>query len=163
MILEEIKNIYDLLDRKILILIAIPLPCFAFAYLYTQSGTLSFDLPRLPPFWDFFTLGLVVSILVIQLFNFNATLKKIIRNDPELIKKIRIYAQATSIRYWGYFVCGLICAGGLLVFQNPGFTLMYAITLVLLSFSKPTPDRIVYLLKLKGDEREKVLELKKRL
>lgn len=161
--MKEIKNIYDRLDRKILILIAIPLPFFAFSYLNTQSGTLSFDLPEFSSFWVSLTLGMVITILVIQFFNYNATLKRLLTEDMDLIHKIRIYAQATSIRYWGYFFCGLLCAAGLLLFQNPGFTLLYAITLVLLSFSKPTPDRIIYLLKLKGEEKERVLELKRRM
>jgi hypothetical protein len=160
--LEEIKKIYDNLERKILLLLAISLPIFGISYLYVHSEGLSFDLTQSGSFWDSLFLSLVMIVLATQYLGFKKTMVMILRGDFELMTKIRLYAEATSRRYWGYFFGGLACAVGLFFFQNPGFTLVYAITLVMVSFSKPTPDRIIYILKLKGKEKEQILELKRR-
>jgi len=53
-------------------------------------------------------------------------------------------------RFWKLFAIGFLCAAGLLFYENPGFTI--AATLIYVSLGKPTPDRIVKLLRLKGED-----------
>lgn len=65
-------------------------------------------------------------------------------------------------RFWQLFIAGFLCAFGLIVYENPGFTVAYAVTLILTSLAKPTPDRIIRLLRLKGEDREAVEGLKVR-
>lgn len=145
-----------------LILIAIPIPFFAVAYLNSQNKTFSINLPEVPPFWDSFGLGLGVSILVVHYFNFQAAIKRIQNGSYDLETKVSLYAQATLLRFYLLFATTLICATGLLFFDNKGYTIAFAVTLLFFSLGKPTPDRIVKLLKLNGEEKEKVLELKRR-
>ncbi|WP_231955376.1 hypothetical protein [Aquiflexum balticum] len=163
-ILEEkrIKKRFETLERNVLILIAIPIPFFAVVYLNSQNSTFSFDLPELSTFWDSFGLGLVVSILFLQYFNFQTSIKRILRGNLDLETKLALYSQATMQRFWILFVSTFISALGLLFFDNPGFTMAFAVTLLFFSLGKPSPDRIVKSLKLKGEEKDKVLGMKRR-
>jgi hypothetical protein len=158
----EIKRIYDKLERNVLILIAIPIPFFAIAYLNSQNGTLSLDLPEVPEFWNSFGIGFVYVGLGMHYFTFHSALKKILDFNPNLEDKIKDYAKATMQRFWVLFISGMICSVGLLLFDNPGYTIAFAITLVFCSLGKPSPDRIIRLLKLKGEERQAIELLKRR-
>jgi hypothetical protein len=163
-ILEEkdIRKIFEKMERNVLILIAIPIPFFAVVYLNSQNSTISFDLPELSTFWDSFGLGLAVSILFFQYFNFQTSIKRILQGNLDLENKLALYSQATIQRFWILFVSTFISAMGLLFFDNPGFTMAFAVTLLFFSLGKPSPDRIVKSLKLKGEEKEKVLGMKRR-
>lgn len=163
-ILEEnkIRKIFETLERNVLILIAIPIPFFGVVYLNSQNTTISFDLPELSSFWDSFGLGLVFSILGIQYFYFQTAIKRILKGNLELETKLALYSQATMQRFWILFISTFICALGLLFFNNPGFTMAFAITLLFFSIGKPSPDRIVKSLKLNGEEKDKVLGMKRR-
>lgn len=159
----EIRKIYDALERNVLILIAIPIPIFAFAYLHAQEGTLDWDLPHLPAFWDSFFLGFVFVILALHYVRFHNGIKQAMTGGFDLEEKVRRYAVATMQRFWVLFLAGFICAFGLMWFDNAGYTIAFAITLVFSSLGKPTPDRIIRLLRLKGEEREEIEQLKRRL
>lgn len=159
---NNIKKIYESLERNVLILIAIPIPFFAVTYLNSQNRTFSLNLPEVPPFWDSFGLGLVVSILVVHYFNFQSAIKRIQNKGYDLETKVSLYSQATMLRFYMLFASSLICAVGLLFFENAGYTISFAIILVFFSLGKPSPDRIVRLLKLKGEEKDKMLELRNR-
>jgi hypothetical protein len=158
----EIKKIYDTLERNVLILIAIPIPFFAIAYLNSQNGTLSLDLPGVPAFWDSLGLVFVYVGLAVHYIDFHSSIKKIQKSDWTLEEKVKKYANATLHRFWILFISALVCSAGLLFFDNPGYTIAFAITLVFCSLGKPTPDRIIRLLKLKGDERQEIELLKRR-
>ncbi|PSL06415.1 hypothetical protein [Cecembia rubra] len=158
----ELKKIYDKLERNVLILIAIPIPFFAVAYLNSQNGTFSLDLPEVPAFWNSFSLGFVYVGLALHYIDFHSSLKKIISSDWNLEEKVKKYASATMHRFWILFISALVCSVGLLLFDNPGYTIAFAITLVFCSLGKPTPDRIIRLLKLKGEERQEIELLKRR-
>ena len=56
---------------------------------------------------------------------------------------------------------GFIAAAGLLFYENAGFTVTYAITLILVSVAKPSPERINRLFGLKGEEKELVYHINK--
>ncbi|WP_194776755.1 hypothetical protein [Pararhodonellum marinum] len=156
---ETIKKQYKILERNVLILIAIPLSLFGFAYLYTNSGNLDWDLPEIPKAFSSFLLGLTTAILVLQYVNFHNTMKKIRFSLNDLEQKIQSYSKATISRFWQLFFVGLICTAGLLVFDNAGFTIAYAVTLLFISIGKPTPQRIIRLLRLKEREKETILEI----
>ncbi|RPA68160.1 hypothetical protein EF405_10835 [Cyclobacteriaceae bacterium YHN15] len=158
---DSIKKSYYTLERNVLILIAIPLPFFAFIFLSTQNGTLDFKLPDLPAFWDSFGLGLAYAFLALHYFAFQSSIKKIRAGNFELEKKMSMYSRATHLRFWALFASILLCAAGLMFFENSGYTIAFAISLVFMSLGKPSPDRIIRLLRLKGAEKELIEELKR--
>lgn len=149
------------MERNVLILIAIPLPFFAFVFLSSQNGTLDFNLPELPAFWDSFGLGLAYAFLAMHYFAFQSSIKKIRAGNFELEKKMSMYYRATLSRFWVLFASTFICVAGLMFFENSGYTIAFAISLVFMSLGKPTPDRIIRLLRLKGGEKEMIEELKR--
>lgn len=155
-----IRKTFDRLERNALIMMAIPLPFFALAYLVTTSSTISYQAPQLPLILDTILLTLVIVMLGLHYINFQKAIKTARNHSASLEEKITRYAQATMSRFWVLFVVVFICAGGLLVYNNPGYTISFAVALVFFSLGKPTPDRIIRLLKLKSDEREMVEELK---
>ncbi len=160
--LEEIKKVFRILERNVLLLIAFPLPVFAMSYLYVIRDELELNMPDLPGVFDFLVLGLVIFLLVIQAQRFNAQIRAIRVEPLELIDKIKGYGNATIARFWLLFWVGLLCAVGLLFFENPGFTIAYAVNLIFTSLGKPSPDRIVSALRLKGKERDIVFEINRR-
>lgn len=158
----SIKQIYEDLERNVLILMAIPIPFFAITYLNSLNSIFSINLPEVSSFWDSFGLGMVVLILIIHYFNFHSAIKRIPLGNFDLETKMRLYSDATRLRFYILFVASLLCAGGLLFFDNAGYTISFAVILLFFSLGKPSPDRIVRLLKLKGEEKDKVMELKRR-
>lgn len=157
---DIIRKTYDTLERNALIMMAIPLPFFALSYLYTTSSTISYDGPKLPLFLDTILLTLVILMLALHYVNFQAAIKSARIEGSNLEEKMRRYSSATMRRLWVLFVVVLLCAGGLLVYENPGYSITFAVALVFFSIGKPTPDRIIRLLKLKGEEKDAIEALK---
>ena len=145
-----------------LILIAIPIPFFAVTYLNSLNSTFALNLPEVPVFWDSFGLGMVALILIVHYFIYHSAIKRIHLGNFELQTKLGLYSRATHLRFYILFVASLFCAAGLLFFENSGYTIAFAVVLLFFSLGKPSPDRIVRLLKLKGEEKDKVMELKRR-
>jgi len=158
---SNLRKIYQTLERNVLILIAIPLPFFAFVYLSSQNGTLDFNLPELPVFWESLGLGIAFAVLFVQYITFQSAIKKILAGDFELEKRVKLYSGATISRFMVLFASIFLSAVGLLFFENSGYTIAFAVSLVFMSLGKPTPDRIIRLLRLKGDDRAKIEELKR--
>jgi hypothetical protein len=158
-----IRGLYEKLERLVLILIAIPIPFFAIVYLDAQNRMLFENMPKLDSIWENIGFTTIMVLLGLHYLNFHAEINKIKISNQDLVMKFQRYVRATSARYWLLMMVGLLCASCLLFFQNPLFTLFFAITLVFFSLGKPTPDRIVRLLKLKGEEKEAVLDLKRRV
>ena len=150
---------YRLLERNVLILIILPLPFFAFAYLYTTSRTRTIDIPEFPGFLDPLFLSLALALLAFQQFNFQSTIRKIKGSNQDIRQILDRYAKATITRYWLLWLVGFICAAGLLLYENMGFTIAYAITLVMVSVGKPSPIRMVNLFHLKGEERDLIMKI----
>ncbi len=160
--LLRLKKDFRLLERNVLLLIAIPLSFFAFAYLYSTSDTLSFDLPVLPPVLAYLGLGTVAVLLVMQQVAFESRIQLVKKSDSELHERVKRYAQATFLRYWQLFWVGVISALGLFLYDNPGFTIGYALTLLFVSLGKPTPHRIVTALQLTKGDKDLVYQINKR-
>ena len=145
-----------------MILTGLPLPLFAFSYLYTTSDNIEISVPELPEFLNSLMMGLAVGLLVVQWLQFHRGMKKTRLSSLSLDEKLNSYKELTISRFWKLFAIGLICAAGLLFYENPGFTIAYAVTLVYVSLGKPTPDRIAKLLRLKGEEKDLVYSINQR-
>ena len=159
---DPIRPIYEKLERNTLILIACSIPFFAIVYLYSQSESISrasYDLPNL---FDYILLGLIYGLLAVHYWNFHKSIGKILNEKQDLETKIHLYQQATIRRFWILFLSSFLCSLGLFLFENNGYIIAYALTIVFLSLGKPSPDRIVRLLRLKGEEKERVIRIKTR-
>lgn len=154
-----IREQFRLLERNVLLLIVLQLPFFAFAYLNTTRPTRTYQIPELPEFLDTFTLSFVLALLLLQQFNFNRIIRTVRREDMELADKFMAYKDATLRRYWILFIAGLLCAAGLWFYQNVGFTVAYAIILILVSVLKPSPARIIRLFQLEGKEKDLIFNV----
>ncbi|KEO75170.1 hypothetical protein [Anditalea andensis] len=159
---QDIKSNFRKLERNVLILTGLPLPLFAFAYLYTTSRSMEIDLPSFPGIFDALMMGMVVGLLVVQWLQFHRGIKKTRISTASLDEKLKNYEVLTISRFWKLFAIGMMCAAGLLFYENPGYTIAYAVTLIYVSLGKPTPDRIAKLLRLKGDEKDLVYTINQR-
>lgn len=150
------------MERNVLIMIAIPIPFFGFVYLNTENPIFFFEVPQLTGFWEYFGLGLVFTFLIAQYYSFQKDSKNIEKSSFGLEKKLEAYSKASFNRFRILFVSGLVAAAGLFLFGNAGYTIAFAVTLVFFSAAKPTPERIIRALKLKGEEKDQVMGLKRR-
>ena len=158
----ELKKEYCALERNVLLLIVIPLPFFAYAYLYTTGQSKSLSVPQLPEQVSILLLMLAVAGLLLQFIRVKQGLKTTRNGLLNFDEKFLIYVRVTMERYWILLGVGFICAVGLFFFENPGFTIAYAVCLLVISLGKPTPERIIGSLRLKKGEKDKVYEISKR-
>lgn len=140
------------MERTVLSLILFPLPVFAFVYLNLTRPTRTIRVPELPFFLESFLLSLTLALLLFQHINFQRSIKPLKVEGIDLDRKITGYLKASTMRYVILALVGLIAAAGLFFFANVGFTVAYAIVLVLVSVYKPSPIRIIRLFRLRGDE-----------
>lgn len=145
-----------------LIMIAIPIPFFGFVYLNSENPIFFFEIPQVTEFWEYFGLGMVFTLLIAQYVFFKKETKTIVVSPSELPAKLTSYSKASFKRFGILFVAALVAAAGLLLFGNAGYTIAFAVTLVFFSAAKPSPDRIIRSLKLKGEEKDLVNGLKRR-
>ncbi|WP_163378164.1 hypothetical protein [Cyclobacterium sp. SYSU L10401] len=162
LLILKLKKDFRLLETKVLLLIAVPLPLFSFAYLYTSSGNLQFDLPVFPQIFSHLIFAVVISLLLFQYFAFQKKVGPIRNSQASLNEKVMCYGKATYARYWHLFWVGILSATGLFFFDNQVFTIAYALNLIFISLGKPTPDRIIRILKLKKEEKEMVYQINRR-
>ncbi|MCH7410875.1 hypothetical protein MM239_15815 [Belliella sp. DSM 111904] len=159
---DPIRPIYHSLEKSSLIIIACAIPVFAIVYLISQNNTLDLDRPDLPIIIDYVLLGCIYAVLAVSYLNFQNAIKATLKAPMELINKVSIYKTATLNRLKLLLLCSILSPLGLYLFENNGYIIAYAITLALLSLGKPSPDRMVRLMRLKGEERERVIRIKTR-
>ena len=159
--ISSIKERYRILERNVLILIIIPLPFFAFVYLNLTKPIRTIEIPEVPELLNPFLFSLAVALLAFQQINFKRNINSIKEKELGLEDKLKGYSKATTLRYVLLAVVGFIAAAGLLFYENAGFTVTYAITLILVSVAKPSPERINRLFGLKGEEKELVYHINK--
>ena len=140
--ISSIKEQYRTLERNVLILIILPLPFFALVYLNLTSPIRTMEIPESPEWLNHFLLALAVALLAYQQINFKRNINSIKVKGLELEDKIKGYSKATTLRYVLLALVGFIAAAGLLFYENAGFTIAYAIALILVSVAKPSPERI---------------------
>jgi hypothetical protein len=149
-----LRDKYRTMERNVLLLILFPLPVFAFVYLNLSKPTRTINIPELPAFLESFLLSLTLALLLFQHINFQKSIKPLQVDGMDLEQKIIGYLKASTMRYVILAVVGFVAAMGLFFFANVGFTVAYAIVLVLVSVYKPSPIRIIRLFRLSGEEKE---------
>lgn len=157
-----LRKTYDTIERSVLLLIILPLPVFGFVYLYSQRRLFEINLPVVPDWTEPVLFGLVLILLGYQALGYSRAIKGLLAAGLILEERMKRYGSATVFRFWMLFTSALLSALGLLLFDHAIFTVAFALTLVFISAGKPTPDRIVRILKLKGEEKEAVMDLRRR-
>ena len=158
----HLRKIYESMEQKVLLLIILPLPVFGFVYLYSQRRLFEIELPELSGWWESFFLGVLTILLLYQWYYFRTAVAEILNRGMSLEQRVAAYGQKTLLRFWILFASAILSAVGLLLFDHAIFTVTFAITLVMLSAVKPSPHRVVRILKLKGEERDAVLDLRRK-
>jgi hypothetical protein len=153
--LQEIRTIYKSTERLTVLLLIVSLPAFAMVYLYQSSGKVDWNLPQFPEFLEWTLAGVVAIILALHYVVFHRGIS-VARGEADLVEKVRVYCKATRQRFWLLFIISLLATAGLLLSENPIFTLIFAVTMVFFSLGKPSPDRIARLMRLKKEDRELV-------
>jgi len=127
-------------------------------YLYQQSGTFSQTLPLLPTWAQYILLGAGALLLVLQYVLFHQKIKQSFQQEL-LLEKVGLYAAATRQRFLVLFLVSMISTAGLYWSGSPGFVFLFTLALVFFSLGKPSPDRMVRLMKLKKEDRELLTEI----
>lgn len=151
--LEKLRATYRRTEQLTLLLLLIALPLFGVIYLYEQSGTLGGNLPQLSFLGQVMVLGSGGGLLLVHYLLFHRQIKQALQ-QTDLSEKITTYLSATKIRFFLLMGVSVASSLGLLFSSNPGFVVLFALTLVFFSLGKPSPDRMMRLLKLKKQDRE---------
>jgi len=155
---EELRAIYHRTERLTVVVLLLALPAFGTVYLYQQSGTFSQTLPLLPTWAQYILLGAGVLLLVLQYVLFHQKIKQSFQQEL-LLEKVGLYASATRQRFLVLFLVSMISTAGLYWSGSPGFVFLFTLALVFFSLGKPSPDRMVRLMKLKKEDRELLTEI----
>ena len=155
---EELRTIYHRTERLTVVVLLLALPAFGMVYLYQQSGSFSQTPPVLPDWVQYLLLGGGVLVLAAQYLLFHQKIKLSFQQES-LLEKVGLYASATRQRFMLLLVVSIISTAGLLWSGSPGFVFLFTVTLVFFSLGKPTPDRMVRLMKLKKEDRELLTEI----
>lgn len=155
---EDLRTIYQRTERLTVVVLLLTLPLFGLVYLYQQSGSLSGAASVLPNWVQYLLLGLGILFLVLQYLFFHQKIKKSFA-QASLLEKVNLYASATRQRFMLLLVVSIISTVGLLWSGSAGFVFLFTVTLIFFSFGKPTPDRMVRLMKLKKEDRELLTEI----
>ncbi|WP_026951460.1 hypothetical protein [Algoriphagus mannitolivorans] len=154
---QEIRKIYQKIEQLSLVVLLIAIPPFGVVYLYHNSGNLDWGLPSLPDFANGLLVGINIGLLIGQYMIFHKKLKTA-SEEMSLVEKVKIYAQATTFRFWMLFLISILSTVGLLLDQGAVHILIFAVCLVFFSLAKPSVDRISRLMKLKKEDRELLRE-----
>ena len=155
---EELRAIYHRTERLTVVVLLLALPAFGTVYLYQQSGTFSQTLPLLPTWAQYILLGAGVLLLALQYLLFHQKIKQSFQRES-LLEKVGLYAAATRQRFLILFLVSMISTAGLYWSGSPGFVFLFTLALVFFSLGKPSPDRMVRLMKLKKEDRELLTEI----
>jgi hypothetical protein len=156
--IETLRVAYRRTEQLTLLLLLIALPLFGIIYLYEQSGKLGENLPQLSFLGQVMVLGAGGVLLLVHYFLFHRQIKSAL-DQEELSEKIITYLAATKKRFFLLMGVSTASSLGLLFSSNPGFVVLFALTLVFFSLGKPSPDRMMRLLKLKKQDRELLVEI----
>ena len=155
---EELRTIYHRTERLTVVVLLLALPLFGLVYLYQQSGSLSGIASVLPTWVQYLLLGVGILLLVLHYLFFHQKIKKSFE-QVSLLEKVGLYASATRQRFMLLLVVSIVSTAGLFWSGSPGFVFLFTVTLVFFSLGKPSPDRMVRLMKLKKEDRELLTEI----
>ena len=156
--IELLRAAYRRTEHQTLICLLLSLPLFGIIYLYQQAGNLDKAIPQLPFFAQVLVMVASLLLLVVHYFLFHRRIKATFVEE-EISEKILAYLAATQQRYWLLFSVAVASSLGLLLSSNAGFVVVFALALVFFSLGKPSPDRMMRLLKLKKQDRELLYEI----
>lgn len=156
--IDQLRAAYRRTEQLTLICLVLALPLFGGIYLYQQGGDLDKTLPQLPPFVQVVVLVASLGLLAVHYFLFHRRIKATFVQE-EISDKVLGYLAATKQRHGLLFLVAVTSSLGLLFSSNPGFVVVFALTLVFFSLGKPSPDRMMRLLKLKKQDRELLVEI----
>ncbi len=156
--IELLRVAYRRTEQQTLVCLLLSLPLFGIIYLYQQAGNLNKSIPQLPFFAQVLVLVASLLLLAVHYFLFHRRIKATFIQD-ELSEKILGYLAATKQRHWLLFIVAVASSLGLLLSSNPGFVVVFALSLVFFSLGKPSPDRMMRLLRLKKQDRELLVEI----
>ncbi|MDA0315328.1 MAG: hypothetical protein O3A40_08525 [Bacteroidetes bacterium] len=152
---DALRAIYHRTERFTVVILLFALPAFGIVYLYQQSGSLS---QTLPSWAQYLLLGGGVLLLGVQYLLFHQKIKQSFQ-QVSLLDKVGLYSSATRQRFMFLFLVSVLSTVGLFLTGSPGFVLLFTLTLVFFSLGKPSPDRMVRLMKLKKEDRELLTEI----
>ena len=138
-------------------IIALSLAPFGYLLLLRQSGQLlPLNLGATQLFILVFLLLVVMSLLTFSAhINFEKAVKEMDVN-LSLRKKLDVYFSLSMNKYLSFLLVGMLGVAGLYTTANSLFIVAYIISVMLLSFKRPTLDDIINHLKMSAEE-EKIL------
>ena len=139
--------------------LSLGIPLLFFIYIYLES---SIDqLVEIIPSRYHVSLLVPFVVLVLLLLYWNQKKYKssmlLTLQKPELREKLRLYQQASNMRFFIYGICSLKISIGFYLTDFEPFAALFGIMLVLFSIHNPNTRRIVRDLKLKDKYREIIL------
>ena len=155
---DALRALYHRTEQLTLVILILSLPVFGIVYLFHNSGSINKDLPQLPVFAQGVLLGLGFLVLLLHYVVFHQKIKKTFSTD-NLLDKVEGYCSATRQRFFFLLLVSVLSSVGLLFSGNPGFVVLFALTLIFFSLGKPSPDRMARLMKLKKEDRELLTEI----
>ena len=155
---DALRAIYHRTERLTVVVLLLALPAFGTVYLYQQSGRFTQILHLLPTWAQYILLGAGVLLLILQYVLFHQKIKQSFQQEL-LLEKVGLYASATRQRFLVLFLVSLISTACLYLSGSPGFVFLFTLALVFFSLGKPSPDRMVRLMKLKKEDRELLTEI----
>ncbi|EIM78303.1 hypothetical protein A3SI_04092 [Nitritalea halalkaliphila LW7] len=167
--MEDLENAvlrkrFEATEKVVMALIAVPLVPFIIVYLYVSSDVVEVPVPELSLWLRDALLWGSIGLIAVHYVRFHRAIKPAKeRVHMPIEEKMERYADASVQRFVTLFISGLLLTAGLFFFQDPMFTLGFAAVIIFMSLGKPTADRIVRLLRLKGEERKMVEQLRKRI
>jgi hypothetical protein len=156
--IDQLRAAYRRTEQLTLICLVLALPLFGGIYLYQQAEYLDKSIFQLPVFAETILLVASLALLAVHYYLFHRRIKATFSQE-EISAKILGYLAATKQRHWILFLVAVASSLGLLFSSNPGFVVVFALTLVFFSLGKPSPDRMMRLLKLKKQDRELLVEI----
>jgi len=137
--------------------LGVPLIFFIYIYLESSVDGLEEIIPSQYHLAILFPLAIAcVAILYLNQKKFKANVEQY-SNKPGLRAKLEHYQQANNSRFLTYGICALMIGTAFFLTNFQPFAAFFGIMLVLFSIYNPNAKRIVQDLRLKGREKEIIL------
>ena len=139
--------------------LSLGVPLIFFIYIYLESSV--DGLEEIIPSQYHVTILVPVLIVCLPLLYWNLKkFKRSVEQSSEKTKlrdKLKLYQLANNSRFLTYAICAMVICIAFFLTNFQAFAALYGIMLVLFSINNPSARRIVQDLKLKGKEKEIVL------
>jgi len=155
---DTLRALYHRTEQRTMLILILSLPIFGGVYLFHNSETINKDLPQLDVLVQVALLVLGFVLLGLHYVLFHQKIRQTFSQE-NLVDKVSLYCSATRQRFLLLFLVSVLSSLGLLFSGNPGFVVIFAITLVFFSLGKISPDRMARLMKLKKEDRELLREI----